>query len=162
MFPEPLVEEATSALIRWALSRIRISLERLGDHLPKVGRPDLTYERSDGCFWVDGFWPGQLWLAFAETGDEAFLRGARRLRPYFERRLPRRETHDHDLGCIFTLATVADYKLTGDGRAREMALAAARSLLSRFNPSGGFLKAWNAWPDDPADVQRKKKGRTII
>jgi unsaturated chondroitin disaccharide hydrolase len=92
---------------------------------------------------VDGFWSGQLWLAYAETQDPVFMEAARAQRPYFIERLNRPETHDHDLGFLYSLSLVADYKLTGDEDARRGALRAADSLAGRYNPAGRFIRAWN-------------------
>lgn len=125
-----------------ALGTIRKTIPGMGSDRPKIGRPDLSYERNDDD-WVDGFWSGQLWLAYVETGDKVFFDAARRQRPYFVERLTRPESHTHDLGFLYSLSAVADYKLTGDAESCRMGLAAAESLARRYNPLGRFIRAWN-------------------
>lgn len=137
---------------------IRRTIPLMGDQRPEVGKPDLTYQRSTRHFWVEGFWSGQLWLGYALTGEQLFFDAARSQRRYFAERLLLPETHDHDLGFLYTLSAVADYKLTGDSTAREMGLAAAEALAARFNPRGKFIRAWNEWSHDPLD----NSGRIII
>ena len=68
---------------------------------------------------------------------------------------------DHDLGFIFSLNCVADWKLTGCEAARDLALRAADALRARFNPAGGFIQAWN--PDAQQSPKRAKfvAGRII-
>src|SRR6185295_17678925 len=99
-----------------------------------------------------------LWLAYAAIGDPLFREAARRQRPYFAERLALPETHDHDLGFLYTLSAVADYTLTGDTTARQMGLAAAAALAARFNVAGQFIRAWNNWSHDPLN----NSGRMII
>ncbi len=92
--------------------------------------------------WMVGFLPGMLWLAYQVTGDEQFARQAQAwCRPLAARQ------HDettHDLGFVFFPSYVRGFALTGEGWLREGAVAAARTLARRFNPAGGFLRAWGA------------------
>jgi len=48
----------------------------------------------------------------------------------------------HDAGFLYTLYSVALYKLTGDRVHRDVGLAAAAALHQRFNPRGNFIRAW--------------------
>jgi unsaturated chondroitin disaccharide hydrolase len=48
----------------------------------------------------------------------------------------------HDAGFLYTLYAVALYKLTVKRKYREIGLAAAEALYQRFNPHGGFIRAW--------------------
>jgi len=138
---------------------IRRTIPKFGTQRPEIGLPDLTYKRSDDRNWVDGFWSGQLWLAYAETGDRTFFDAARQQRAYFMSRLAQTDTHDHDLGFLYSLSAVADFKLTGDSSARAMGIAAAESLASRFNSRGPFIRAWNDWS---SDTLHRNRGRMII
>lgn len=141
-----------------AFDTIRQTIPVMGTDRPCIGRDDLTYERCGDSHWVDGFWSGQLWLAYDEAQDTVFFYAARAQRPYFIERLDRPETHDHDLGFLYTLSLVADYKLTGDEDACRGALRAADSLAGRYNTKGHFIRAWNTWDDNPMD----NRGRIII
>ena len=140
-----------------AFDVIRRTIPKMGADRPAIGRSDFKYARCHDSHWVDGFWSGQLWLAYAETGDRTFLEAARAQRPYFIQRLDRPETHDHDLGFLYILSLVADTKLTGDEVACRGALRAADSLAGRYNPRGRFIPAWN-WRSE-SDPNR---GRIII
>ncbi|NLF79210.1 MAG: glycosyl hydrolase [Chloroflexi bacterium] len=140
-----------------AFDAIRRTIPRMGTDRPAIGRADLTYERCHDHHWVDGFWSGQLWLAYAETHDTVFLDAARAQRPYFIARLDRPESHDHDLGFLYSLSLVADYKLTGDREACQGALCAADALAGRYNPRGRFIQAWNS-----RTGQDRHRGRMII
>lgn len=140
-----------------AYDTIRRTIPKMGTDRPRRGHGDLTYERCGPKDWVDGFWSGQLWLAYADTDDSVFLDAARAQMPYFYERLDRPESHDHDLGFLYSLSLVAAYKLTGDEAARAGALRAADSLAGRYNAKGRFIRAWNEWPN-----RASNEGRIII
>ena len=104
--------------------------------------------------WVDGFWTGLLWLAYAHSGDASLKAGA----ADWTKRLAHLKTNrgTHDLGFIFYLSHVIGGRLTGDAAWFDNAIEAAYTLIKRFNPRGEFLQAW----DD--DGIRKWAGRTNI
>jgi unsaturated chondroitin disaccharide hydrolase len=87
---------------------------------------------------------GILWLLYLET-DEAFLSElADQLEAKMDIVLNDSESTDHDVGFIWGLSSVANYKITGSKEARRRGLIAANYLLSRFNPTIGFITAWNS------------------
>jgi unsaturated chondroitin disaccharide hydrolase len=135
---------------------IKRTIPRMGTDRPNLGNADGTYTRCGDHDWVDGFWSGQLWLAYSETRDPAYFEAARAQRPYFFERLARPETHDHDMGFLYSLSLAADYMLTGDTTSRDGALRAAESLAGRYNPTGRFIRAWNDWGEID------NRGRIII
>ncbi|HAO77497.1 MAG TPA: hypothetical protein DCQ92_00710 [Verrucomicrobia subdivision 3 bacterium] len=93
--------------------------------------------------WTSSFFTGMALLAWRETGDEYFLQQTLRLAPAYREKVFTRfvDTH-HDLGFLYTLYSVALYKLTQDKAHREVGLRAAEVLYQRFNHQGGFIRAW--------------------
>lgn len=146
-----------SETLAQAFATIRRTIPKMGTDRPAIGRSDFTYERCHDSHWVDGFWSGQLWLAYDETRDPIFLEAARAQRPYFIERLDRPQSHDHDLGFLYSLSLVADYALTGDEVARQGGLRAAASLAGRYNAQGRFIRAWNSRTNHD-----RNRGRIII
>ena len=136
-----------TAILTQAYEIIQRTIPKMGTDRPWIGRDDLTYQRCDDSNWVGGFWSGQLWLAYDETKDPVFANAARAQQPYFFERLDRPESHDHDLGFLYSLSLVAAYQLAGDTAARAGALRAADSLAKRYNPDGRYILAWNDWGD---------------
>jgi len=94
-------------------------------------------------YWTESFYPGQLWLAYELTHDEAFRDVAEKNIFDFHRRVILNDEIDwhHDLGFLYTLSSVAPYKLTGNELAKKSALIAAYSLSRRFRFKGNFIQS---------------------
>jgi unsaturated chondroitin disaccharide hydrolase len=93
--------------------------------------------------WTSSFFTGMALLAWQETEDEYFLNQVLRLAPHYDAKVSARhlDTH-HDLGFLYSLYSVAIFKLTGDLHHRTVALRAAEVLAKRFNEKGQFIRAW--------------------
>ena len=53
------------------------------------------------------------------------------------------QSMDHDSGFKWLLTAGANYQQTGSAASLNRLLLAATNLAGRFNPAGGFLRAWN-------------------
>ncbi|MFB5673757.1 glycosyl hydrolase [Paenibacillus terreus] len=104
-----------------------------------------TYVLEAPHWWTAGFWPGLLWLVYEESGD-ANLRGlAEQCEAQLDQVLHDYTRLDHDLGFMWTLTSIAAYKLTQSAESRRRALQAANYLAARFNLQGRYIRAWNPW-----------------
>ena len=102
--------------------------------------PEGFYEIGN---WTSSFFTGMALLSWQETEDEDFLKQVLRLAPHYREKVFTRhlDTH-HDLGFLYSLYSVALYKLTGDKEHRSVGLRAAEVLAQRFNEKGNFIRAW--------------------
>jgi len=105
------------------------------------------FSHPEGFFeignWTSSFFTGMALLAWRETEDEYFLRHVLRLAPaYHDKAFVAKFQSHHDAGFLYSLYSIALYKLTGDQQHREVGLAAAEALYQRFNPKCGFIRAW--------------------
>lgn len=93
--------------------------------------------------WTSSFFTGMALLAWRETEDECFLKQVLRLAPHYREKVFAKymDTH-HDLGFLYSLYSVALYKLTGDNEHLVVGLRAAELLAARFNGQGNFIRAW--------------------
>ena len=132
---------------------------------------DGTYRLYNGGGWTDSFWVGIFYLAYAYTNDKKYLSIADKYQEFFRHRVVNTDEScqkyqvpplDHDIGFLFSLTEVARYQLTQDPEAKEIALKAAEILKGRFNEKGGFIRAWNSWPQDSAEFREEKRGKMII
>lgn len=157
---------AAEPALAGALSTVRRNIATFGDLYPDDTTRDDRYplRPAEGIFpeggnrgWTTSFWPGAQWIAWELTGDDVFRDAALRHAADFERRVRNGEDLEtHDLGFLYTLASVAPWRLLGDESAREAALLAAEHLMTRFLEPAGIIQAWGDL-SDPA-----QRGRTII
>ncbi len=100
-------------------------------------------------WWTNGFWPGMLWQMYHATGEAEYRSAAAAVEERMDEALAEYTKLDHDVGFMWVPSAVADYKLTGNRDSRRRALHAANLLAGRFNPTGGYLKAWDSsrWTD---------------
>ncbi len=102
--------------------------------------------------WVDGFWTGLLWLAFAHTQDPKMETAARKWTT--ELAWLKTTTLTHDLGFIFYLSNVLGYRITGDESLLPDALTAAETFTQRYNPRGEYMQAWGRIDGPPHERGR--------
>ncbi|HTD48002.1 MAG TPA: glycoside hydrolase family 88 protein [bacterium] len=147
------------ARLQLALRAVDHAAARRGEDFPHVTHAQrwVTLAGSDGPRWdgttwrhgnwTAGFWAGCLWLAAMWTGDERYAAAARR----WAGRLAGREHDDrtHDLGFLFYPSHAVGELLgyDSDGALAARALAAARTLSTRFVPDGGYIQAWGPRAD---------------
>jgi unsaturated chondroitin disaccharide hydrolase len=129
--------------------KTRTNIKDLADH-PRTwsNAVDGRYENyNEGFFeignWTSSFFTGLTLHAWQQTEDEYYLQQTLRLAPaYCEKVFTRFLDTHHDAGFLYTLYSVALYKLTGDKQHREVGLRAAKVLYQRFNHTGESIRAW--------------------
>jgi unsaturated chondroitin disaccharide hydrolase len=156
--PQPTLEKAWfDAAIQDVLNSIDDLLPRFSHTFPAASAQDGHYAAVTKVDWTEGFWTGLLWLAWEVTGDDKYRQVAEGLLDSFEERLDKQIKVDtHDLGFLYLLSCVNAWRLTGNARARTLALRAADLLYQRFNATAGVIQAWG----DLRDPSRQ--GRMII
>lgn len=102
--------------------------------------------------WTSSFFTGMALLAFAVTRDAEVLRQANRLGGVYREKVTRRRLDTmHDLGFLYSLYSVALYRLTGDPEHRRTGLLAADELARRFSPRGRYIRAWGRMDEQGTD-----------
>jgi unsaturated chondroitin disaccharide hydrolase len=131
------------------IRKTRHNIQRLADE-PKSAAwaADGNYFKfKEGFYeignWTSSFFTGMALLAWRETEDDYFLNQVQRLAPHYHDKvfIHHMDTH-HDLGFLYSLYSVALYKLTGTKEHRAVGLRAAELLALRFNFQGSFIRAW--------------------
>ncbi|HEU5223991.1 MAG TPA: glycoside hydrolase family 88 protein [Candidatus Lumbricidophila sp.] len=161
-----LTETDLRAALDQAFATVRANIANFGDAYPDDCTVDGTYQlrqhsaeypHGANYGWTTSFVPGMQWIAWEATGDVVFREAALRHADDFARRLTALEDLDHhDIGFLYSLASVAPWKVLGNETARDTALAAANHLMTRFLEPAGIIQAWG----DLADPSQQ--GRAII
>jgi len=134
--------------MEFILSKIDSNLENFTDRFPAEQSIEYVYPAKECVSWTEGFWTGMLWLAYEITKDEKYEKIATHHTDIFKYRIENRiATDTHDLGFLYTLSCVADYKITGSEIAKNTALNAADLLIERYKPVGEFIQAWGSLDD---------------
>jgi unsaturated chondroitin disaccharide hydrolase len=91
--------------------------------------------------WCSGFFPGELWYLYEYTKDTKWLKNAQTYTAYIE---PEKfSTGTHDLGFEIYCSFGNGYRLTNNPQYKAVIIQAAKSLITRFNPTIGAIKSWD-------------------
>jgi unsaturated chondroitin disaccharide hydrolase len=129
-----------------ARRKVKAECSRLGEGIPYIARDGRYHDLDtpEGIYWwTNGFWPGLLWQMYHAGKDESFRRAAEAVEKRLDEALAGWEGLHHDVGFMWLHSAVANYRLTGNRDARRRGLHAANLLAGRYNPKGGFIRAWN-------------------
>lgn len=145
----PAPKELLSRVFNLYLQKTGQNIKELADR-PASWSNDVAgrYENyNEGFFeignWTSSFFTGMALLAWRKTRDDNFLQQTLRLAPNYQTKATLQFLNmHHDAGFLYSLYSVALYKLTGDKSHRDTGLAAAQALAQRFNHKGNFIRAW--------------------
>ncbi|MDF2921399.1 MAG: glycosyl hydrolase family 88 [Paenibacillaceae bacterium] len=133
-------EEAWSKTVE----KIGRTSRRIGDGFPHASVGG-EYKLEPAYWWTAGFWPGLLWLVYRDTKEERLKELAESCERQLDQVVADYYKLDHDIGFMWTLTSVARFKLLGAEDSKRRALLAANLLAARFNVAGGYIRAWNPW-----------------
>lgn len=140
------------------IEKARANIARLAT-APKSGAfaADGNYFAFDEGFfeisnWTSSFFTGAALLAYEKTRDPSLIALCRQLEPSYRAKVTVHAMETmHDLGFLYSLYSVALYRLTGNAADRAIGLKAADELAKRFVPAGGYLRAWGRMDETATD-----------
>lgn len=124
------------------LQKLEVTAPAIGARFPHMAE-GAEYDEKTPSWWTNGFWPGMLWIAVQQTGKEEYAKMANEIEEKMDIVFEEFKNLDHDAGFLWLLSAGANYRLTHNPQSRLRLLKAASSLAARFNPKGGFIRAWN-------------------
>lgn len=146
-YPQIKDNELKEAL-ELAVSLTEQNVNEFYDCFPAANSEDNFYHEFENTDWTEGFWTGELWLAYEQSGNEKLKNAALKQVDNFLYRIENKiNTDHHDMGFLYSPSCVAAYKLTGSEIGRKAALLAADNLMTRFQKKGGFFQAWGKMGD---------------
>ncbi len=129
----------------FAAGQVRATIERYPDFFPIYTEGGRWEHRGElWTDWCGGFHAGMMWLIAGRTGDARWRGMAEHYSRLLEPRQQDREVHD--LGFIFLNTFLPWHRLTGDEHLRQVLITAGRTLATRFNARGRYLRSFLA-PD---------------
>ena len=133
------------AAVERAVDRARVQLQHAAsefDTLPGFPRSLMPkFKVVDAYDWTSGFFPGSLWLAYDLTGDESLRSAAEKYTDRLEGIQYYKGTHD--LGFMVFCSFGQQLAALGDRHSAEVIVEAAKSLVSRCNPTIGLIRSWD-------------------
>lgn len=140
---EMLTKNEIEKAIEKVIKQIDLNMEYFKEKFPYSATKNGVYPIIENIEWTDGFWTGLLWLAYEYTGDGKYKDLANKNVKSFNNRIINNiEVEHHDLGFLYSLSTVAGYKLTGSEMAKSASIKAANKLITRYQEVGEFIQAW--------------------
>lgn len=105
---------------------------------------DGTSVSANTSWWTSGFYPGTLLYLYEYSRDTQLLALAKEKLALLERE--KGNTTTHDLGFMLYCSFGNALRITGDTAAyRDILLAGAESLSTRFNPATQAIRSWEGW-----------------
>jgi unsaturated chondroitin disaccharide hydrolase len=134
----------SKSLLEDTLNKLAKTTSRVKDGVPyRTINGIFDNKENEIDWWTNGFWGGLLWLAYRETNKQEYLQWANGLENKLDAAMKEFYHIHHDVGFMWQLTSVANYKLTGNELSAKRGLMAASIIASRFNPKGSYIRAWN-------------------
>ena len=162
-------KEWSKEVMKKIVTKLSWVSEKSKDKIPYRTDENGTHDSWEGdnkecpdqgiCWWTNGFWPGLMWLMYQATKEEKYADIARKAQEKLHHAFTCYYGLHHDVGFMYILGDVADYRLTGSEEGKKFGLLAAQMLAGRFNPAGRFIRAWN---DIPGEPEKDTRGWAII
>nr|WP_067059441.1 glycoside hydrolase family 88 protein [Mucilaginibacter sp. L294] len=117
----------------------------------EVNKPNLLSPRTLGTKgellivspkdWCSGFFAGNLWFLYEYTGDKFWKEQSEPYTAVME--LEKTNGGTHDLGFMVYNSVGNAYRLTHEQKYKDDIIQAAKTLVTRFNPTIGCIKSWD-------------------
>lgn len=149
--PDGFNEEKAKKALERAVCRVERLLDKFSDHLIKTAIRTNTYEATDRISWTTGLGTAMYWLAYEYTSDKRFRTVAEKQGELYMKTAEEKiGLTDHDIGFKFIPSLVAQYKITGNERAKRAALIAADETLEHICPINHFvIREGKGYDGDP-------------
>ncbi|WNR46196.1 glycoside hydrolase family 88 protein [Paenibacillus roseipurpureus] len=115
---------------------------RVGAEFPH-GSNDGQFQMTSPHYWTSGFWPGICWLIYRDQKNDSLRQLAESCEEQMDAVLANIHTLDHDMGFMWTLTSITNWRLTQNETSKRRALTVASHLAGRLNLKGSFIRAWN-------------------
>lgn len=128
---------------RDASSQYKLMMTRLpADRFPKTYYAQTDkFQTAASTDWCSGFYPGTLLYLYEQTKDQSLLSEAERILKVLEKEENNKTTHD--LGFMMYCSFRNAERIVSKPEYKDILIASAKSLATRFNPKVGCIKSWD-------------------
>jgi unsaturated chondroitin disaccharide hydrolase len=149
-FRDATIAAATAAL-QVAAGKVSRLITNHPDYFPVyTDQGRWKHEKEAWTNWCEGFLGGQMWL-FSELGlGDDWQAGAE----HYSKLVAERQFDDqvHDLGFVLCPTWKKWWELTGDQSKRQVVIQGGRTMATRFNSKGRFLRSFLAADSNFIDI----------
>ncbi|WP_321384157.1 glycoside hydrolase family 88 protein [uncultured Enterococcus sp.] len=143
--------------IDYVLRKIRENQQTFDVLVPPAASENQYYKPEENTDWTASFWVGMCFLGKELTGSAEFDTTIENQLQSFKNRLEQEiELETHDIGFLYILSAIADYRVNHHEESKELAVKAADLLMERYSPKAKIIQAWGNL-NDP-----NESGRMII
>ena len=103
--------------------------------VPAAASNNHVYEAEENTDWTASFWLGILFLTKELLTQKILIERTKSQLASFKERLEKDIALDtHDIGFLYQLSAVADYRLNKNESSKQIAIQAADRLMERYSP----------------------------
>ncbi len=154
---EKLTKDWLQEETAFVLEKVTHNLRTFTDLVPPAASINQVYQPEENIDWTASFWNGMLFLSKELSQSDTYDHVIDHQLRAFQYRLDHQiALETHDIGFLYILSALADYKVNGRDASKEMALQAADLLMKRYSPKAQIIQAWGDL-NDP-----EQRGRIII
>lgn len=132
-----------SDAITYTVEKVMEVMPEFVHRYPSSCSEGLQYlkEKNADSEWTAGFWTGMLWLSYEMTGNELYRAVAEAQFDDYKKRYREYDClNHHDIGFLYIPSILAQYKITGNEKAKKLCLKAAHLLAGRFCEKAGVIQ----------------------
>ena len=122
-------------------AKLAAEVRRNGDIIPYIAE-DGVYKtdmrQKNLSWWTNGFWAGLLWQMYHAVGVAEFKATAEKTEGWLDEAMADFTGLHHDVGFMWMLSAVADYRLTGNEKSRIRACTRRRCWRGAITPTAAF------------------------
>jgi Glycosyl Hydrolase Family 88. len=143
--------------LEFVIKKVKSNLDIFKEKVPWACSKNQSYAAVENDYWTSSFWVGMLFLSKEVMQNEEFDEVIECQMRSFQNRLDKKiGLETHDIGFLYALSAMADYKVNQRESSREMAIHAADVLMERYSEEAGIIQAWGNLED------LNESGRMII
>ena len=118
-----ITEQEIREAMDFSTAQVKRNLPEFTTKFQKAYSENGFYAPTDNVDWTTGFWTGEIWLSYEDTGKDIYKKaGEIQIDSFLNRIENKIEVDHHDMGFLYSPSCVAGYKLTGNETGRKAAI----------------------------------------